>query len=153
VFLDILILKINFFNIFLNIKIPLKNISISFSVTCDQSSSTSLNLVTVSYLLLLVYAPIILMPCLFPWKWIYEDYFSHFFMFVEYKENESKKNPILVKKKNFMTGNYFPFLILRKTLFHEAPLLYLVFIFKNSVSLFNDNVYTSKPHSNIIFRM
>jgi len=78
VFLDILILKINFFNIFLNIKIPLKNISISFSVTCDQSSSTSLNLVTVSYLLLLVYAPtvsyllllvyapIILMPCLFP---------------------------------------------------------------------------------------
>ena len=48
-----------------------------------------------------------------------------------------------------MRGKCFLFFILRKILSHEAPLLCLVFISKISVSLFSDNIHTSKPLSNI----
>ena len=65
------------------------------------------------------------------------------------KISKKKLNSSQSKNRSFTTGKYFPFLILRKTLSHEAPLLCLVFISKNSVSLFSDNIHTSKPLSNI----
>jgi len=58
-----------------------------------------------------------LVPCLFPGIHFPGNHFPYFPMFGKHKENWSKKlNSGQRKKKAFMSGKCFPFLILRKTL-------------------------------------
>jgi hypothetical protein len=57
------------------------------------------------------------MPCLFLEIHFPENHFPHFPMFGEHKENWSKETQFRQRKKRgFMAGKCFPFLILRKTL-------------------------------------
>jgi hypothetical protein len=57
------------------------------------------------------------MPCLFPGIHFPGNQYSHFSMFGKHKESWSKESEFQSKKKKgFMAGKCFPFLILRKTL-------------------------------------